>query len=230
MIDSTASILELYTQVIDKDSTRNNISRKDFNLGIRNMVEAYAPMVPDFESNISVRKFTDFSIPGYRCAYLHKYAPLHTYVVLDTMKEFIKEQTPLFEAMLKSKKFKLCCLGGGPGSDAVGVLAALHTVFTSFKSSVTIIDYIEEWKNTFDLITDHLRSAEYGMQWNDCDFNYIGADLLNFQCTTVSAVNSITIHTVNNTINTASLITMIKFISAAACANTEQMVEVSSFY
>lgn len=221
MFDSYA-IQQLYATVLDEDIRRNRIPERDIRLGVRDMAQSYAPEATNFESDITDRKFTNFNIAAFRCAYLHKYAPLHTYIVLDVMTKVIKQETQLFNILLNSKQFKLCCLGGGPGSDAVGVLAALHTVFNSFKYSVTVIDCMEQWKYTFGLVLNCLHISGIGLQM--LQWEYIGSDLLQIQ--------NMTEPIVANAINSASLITMVKFISAATCNNTEPMVEVSkiSFY
>ena len=220
MFESAASILQFYSRILDEHISRNNVTEKDFCRSVRDMAQVYAPRSLYFLSNVSSRKPADYSIASNRCAYLHKFAPLHTYIVIVAMKDILEKQASLFKIMLNAKQFKLCSLGGGPGSDAVGVLAALYAEFRTFKSSVTIIDFFEEWEDTFNLVTDHLRSAVYGAQWkcllDNGDFNYIGADLLRIKT-----------ETVNNAINSASLITMVKFISAAAGTGTELMVEVS---
>lgn len=214
----TYAIQELYTSVLDEDIRRSRISERDIRLGVRDMAQTYAPEATNFESDITDRKFTNFNIAAFRCAYLHKYAPLHTYIVLDVMTKVIKQEIQLFNIILNSKQFKLCCLGGGPGSDAVGVLAAFHTVFNSFKCSVTVIDCMEQWKYTFGLVLNYLHNSGIGLQILQWD--YIGSDLLQIQ--------NMTTPTVANAINSASLITMVKFISAATCNNTEPMVEVSN--
>lgn len=220
MFDSY-DILQLYATVLKEDIRRSQIPERDIRLGVRDMAQAYAPEATNFENDITDRKFTNFNIAAFRCAYLHKYAPLHTYIVLDVMTKILKQELQFFKSILYSKLFKLCCLGGGPGSDAVGVLAALHTVFNSFKSSVTVIDCMEQWQYTFGLVINCLHNAGIGL--HTVQWDYIGADLLQTKNTTA---------TVSNAINTASLITMVKFISAASCNNTEPMVEVSniSFY
>lgn len=220
MFDSY-DILQLYATVLKEDIRRSQIPERDIRLGVRDMAQAYAPEATNFENDITDRKFTNFNIAAFRCAYLHKYAPLHTYIVLDVMTKILKQELQFFQSILYSKLFKLCCLGGGPGSDAVGVLAALHTVFNSFKSSITVIDCMEQWQYTFGLVINCLHNAGIGLQ--TLQWDYIGADLLQTKNTTA---------TVSNAINTASLITMVKFISAASCNNTEPMVEVSniSFY
>lgn len=222
MFDSSA-ILQLYSSVLQEDITRNQIYESHIRLGVRDMADTYRPDPYDLSRQMTNRSLTDFSIPAFRCAYLHKFAPLHTYIVFDVMKAILDKDVSPFKNIFNTVEgFKLCCLGGGPGSDAVGVLAALQAAFTGFKSTVTIIDSIEEWKHTFHDIINHLRYAASGIQWdvNCTDFNYIGADLL---------LDNIT-DAVKEAIGSASLITMVKFISAATCTDTERMVEVSKIY
>lgn len=221
MFDSRA-IRQLYTSVLDEDIKRNQIYESHIRLGFKDMANTYRTDRYSMSKSIADRLITDFNIPAFRCAYLHKFAPLHTSIVFDVIKLLLNIDVLLFKDIFDAVKgFKLCCLGGGPGSDAIGVLAALHSAFTGFKSSVTVIDSMEEWKYTFYQLIDHLRGAGYGIQWdfNCTDCNYIGADLL--------LDSMIMMDSVKEAINTASLVTMVKFISAATCTDTEAMVEVS---
>ena len=221
MFDSDTN-LHLYESVLEEEMTRNKVSEKDIRLGIIDMVLAYAPISTNFENDSSEYILPDFSISAHRCGYLHKYAPLHTFIVLDVMRKILKQEILQVKSMLNSNEFKLCSLGGGPGSDVVGVMIALHAEVASLKFSATIIDYMEEWKYTFRSVIDHLIYEEFDLQWNYfLKWDYIGDDLLQFQNTTSAA---------NNAINSASFITMIKFISAATCSETEPMVEVSHVF
>lgn len=223
MFDSSA-ILQLYTSVLQKDMKNNQIYESQIRLGIKDMSDTYRPDRYSLYKRIADRLITNFNIPAFRCAYLHKFAPLHTYIVLDVMTDLLIKDVVLFKDIFNAEKgFKLCCLGGGPGSDAVGVMAALHAVLTGFRLSVTIIDSMDQWKDTFVQVIEHLRDAGFGIKWNfnSTDFNYIGADLL---------LDSMMTDSVKEAISSASLVTMVKFISAATCTDTELMVEVSKKY
>lgn len=219
------AISRLYENVLQYEIARNEVSLKDIKAGVQSMAYVYAPNSSDFQSKDT--KFANFNDPACRCAYLHKYAPLHTYMVQDVMMQILKKVPDRFQKLLvsNSSRLKICSLGGGPGSDVIGVVTALLFTFGPFQSSVTIVDCMKKWEDTVDLIMHELTvrpfATNYSNIWsynNNCQWNYIECNLLN------SMSNE-----VNKSIAAASMITMVKFVSAAICMETENMVDVSIF-
>lgn len=214
-------IMRLYFKVLTNDVSDNRIRDEEIRAGIQKMAKEYSAEKANFRSDS--REFPDYNNAAFRCAYLHKYAPFHTYIVLEVMLKILQENKELFEELVNSGQLKLCCLGGGPGSEIIGVLFALYAYFKSFKTSVAIIDCKKEWESTFRSLIQELRFGEYGQVSsglkidNNFQWSYLGANLLEKMT-----------NAVNSAIGSASLITMVKFVSAASCTAAEVMVEVSA--
>lgn len=216
MLDSPR-IIRLYNNVLNNDMHRFNLSVTSVRTGIDSMREVYKP---DKNLNSDVHILADYNDVAHRCAYLHKYAAFHTAMVRDMMFEAVRMNHRFFyDIIYSSERFNICCLGGGPGTDVIGVLAALHSVFSYFHTSVTLVDYMVDWSYSFESILRELGSGFYGAfgsnTYHFLDWRYLGANLLKPLLPDVSEA-----------IGSASLVTMIKFASAAACVDTEIMLQV----
>jgi hypothetical protein len=62
----------------------------------------------------------DFSDPVARFAYVYSYVPAHAHWVHELL-EMSNDAAAVFDA----KKVRVACIGGGPGSDLVGILKFL---------------------------------------------------------------------------------------------------------
>ncbi|GBN11520.1 hypothetical protein AVEN_137787-1 [Araneus ventricosus] len=212
-------LLCLYTTVLEDTSFVNGVSEKDVKQAIEHMHKDYKGS-PDSLSK-SLTCLTDFNEVAYRCAYLFKYAPFHTALTYKAMSHALTESPYELRALLDSLSgpLKLCSLGGGPGADVIGVLAAMHNQFGFFRSSVKLVDIMSEWELTFWSVLDELRQQNYGPlsestseKW--FDWSFMRADLQSEMSKELTEV-----------LGTADLVTMIKFVSAAACKETSSMIE-----
>lgn len=210
-------ILQLYENVLHSDIERNNVNLEAIKLAIESMAVVYGAVTCLNSERSVIADYTDIA---HRCAYLHKYAALHTAMVQDIFSAAIRQNFEYFYKLVFSgDRFRLCSLGGGPGNDVIGVLAALHAAFSYFDTSSTVIDYMYHWSYSFDSILRELGTGHYGAFGNNISaflhWKYIGANLLKtFQ------------DDVLESLSTANLVTMIKFASAAACLDTSTMIKV----
>ncbi|GFU23847.1 uncharacterized protein NPIL_457331 [Nephila pilipes] len=217
MCDS-AVISRLFSTVLQEHVRYYDVNSADIRAGIQNMKEVYKPEPGSLSSGIlDVANYND---PAHRCAYLHKYAPLHTALVADMMKRAIYQNPELFaDFIINFGSIKICSLGGGPGSDIIGVLAVLTEIFGLFQVSATVIDCMPKWKETFIALIHELRVGNYGTL-GECvseqyfEWSYIGNNLLGKMT-----------NQVQNGIQAANLVTMVKFVSAAACKDTSTMIK-----
>lgn len=210
-------IARLYEKVLISDKRDYKISDEAIRFGIECMAHVYKIGVLSTERP----KIADYTDPAHRCAYLHKYAALHTAMVRDLMGEAVRSNFGFFrEVLFSGERFNLCSLGGGPGTDVIGVLAALHSAFGYFDAAATVVDYMFEWSYSFSSILKELCTGLYGAFGNNVGYylkwRYVQANLLKtFQPEVLEALS------------TASLVTMIKFASAAACQQTRYMIKVN---
>ncbi|CAL1274660.1 unnamed protein product [Larinioides sclopetarius] len=212
-------LLCLYTRVLEDTSIFNGVCEKDVKQAIEHMHKVYQGSPDSLSKNFD--SFTDFNEVAYRCAYLFKYAPFHTALAYKAMSHALTESPYELRALLDSLSgpLKLCSLGGGPGTDVIGVLAAMHNQFGFFHSSVKLVDIMSEWELTFWSVLDELRQKNYGtlsesMSEKWFDWSFMTADLQGKMSRELIEV-----------LETADLITMIKFVSAAACKETSNMIE-----
>ncbi|XP_035210426.1 uncharacterized protein LOC118184808 [Stegodyphus dumicola] len=216
MFDNSA-IVRLYESVLHEDILKYKLNINDIRGGIGNMKQIYLPNPTSLTSEtVDVANYND---AAHRCAYLHKYAPLHTVMVYHMINRALIQNFSVFQNTLRNGCLKLCSLGGGPGSDVLGVLAAMHENFGFNQISVTIVDCMVNWSITFSSIVQELRFGNYGTLGGNFspqyfNWTYIGDNLLGKMS-----------NKVNQAIAAAEIITMVKFVSAAACKDTYQMIK-----
>ncbi|KAF8787566.1 hypothetical protein HNY73_009148 [Argiope bruennichi] len=217
----SSQLIHLYTRVLEDTSFVNNVNEKDMKQAIEHMHKIYRGSANSLSKNLNY--LADFNEVTYRCAYLFKYAPFHTALSYTAMSHALTESSYELRAILDSLSgpLKLCSLGSGPGTDVIGVLAAMHDQFGFFPSSVKLVDIMSEWELTFWSIIDELRFGQqnYGSlsesvseKW--FDWSFVTADLQNQISRELTEV-----------LGTADIVTMIKFVSAAACKETTNMIE-----
>ncbi|XP_015924435.1 uncharacterized protein [Parasteatoda tepidariorum] len=212
------TIRRLFNNVLYEDIRQHQLNHADIRTGIQNMKEVYKPNPSSLSSEfLDVANYND---PAHRCAYLHKYAPLHTALVSDMLNKSMQEvRFILQEIIADTGRLEVCSLGGGPGSDVLGVTSVLSAELGFFQFSATIVDCMGDWRYTFAAIIKELRCGSYGLisefvQPQYFSWNYIGHNLL-------GKMNN----DVNKAIQGANLVTMVKFVSAAACKDTAEMLK-----
>lgn len=218
----TSEILELYGNVLDAEERKFYVSKNNFKHAIKLINQAYAKN-PDWQTDFTSNSgMTDFNNPAYRCAYLHKYAMIHTGLMCEILL-LIFQQDGIYDEMRRKNQLSLCSLGGGPGTDIVSLMFVLQRIFGVVRCSANVVDYSLEWKRVFESIIAELRTGRYGnvkqivSSWY-FNYDYQSADLL--------SASYYNMYKVRSSIKNADIITMIKFISAAACDKTKGMVMV----
>ncbi|XP_015924437.1 uncharacterized protein [Parasteatoda tepidariorum] len=214
---SPSNYLILYDKVQSKEVEKYDVKEREIKFAIKSMVEVYKPDPRLWgEKVVQVANYDD---PAYRCAYLYKYAPLHTCLVQDMFTRALNESVAVINPDFWSNNdcINICSLGGGPGIDAIGVLSALHRKYGLLRCHAQIIESMPGWKDTFKTILEEFQNDHYGLSGNLTpeyfQFSYIVADLL-------GKMDSV----VNKAIGSANLITMVKFLSAATSIDTAQMI------
>lgn len=134
-----------------------------------------------FHENISYKQRAP------RCAYLYAYSILNTTIVYF---EFLKHLERNKEAFLKrfSQKstLKICCLAGGPGTEAVAISKAIRDVMCTSSTDlftgvqVTVVDVIPEWKHEGEALVNALNRSTslFGSKKVNFHYSFLKADLL----------------------------------------------------
>jgi hypothetical protein len=86
----------------------------------------------------------DFDSPISRFAYVFSYVPVHAFWIYELINDN-EEVGNLF----RNKRLRIVCLGGGPGSDLIGVLKYLDKKGISPQIQCDIIDGCVAWKETW---------------------------------------------------------------------------------
>ncbi|GBN62072.1 hypothetical protein AVEN_185879-1 [Araneus ventricosus] len=215
--------LRLYSKILEDDLIQNDVTEGDVQQAIRYMHEVYRGN----PENLSKESYsiTNYNNLAYRCAYLFKYAPIHTALVYEAMSRALTENPHTFrlfqDLVFLKTPFNICSLGSGPGTDVIGVLAALYDKLCFFPSSATLVDIMPEWEGTFRSVVSELRLEDrtYGILSASAsqryfDWSFIDSDLLEEVSQDLKLV-----------IESANLITLVKFVSAVACKKTSEMIE-----
>ncbi|GFU28410.1 uncharacterized protein NPIL_173361 [Nephila pilipes] len=218
-MDFSSFFLQLYDGVLTKEKKKFYVNDNRIRDAIRNMKEAYKPN-PEWESDKAVL-VANYSDAAHRCAYVHKYALCYTGMVCDILQDAIRSEPILNEFFESKRRLTLCSLGGGPGTDIVGVFAAFISTIGFIPCSVTVLDYAREWESTFKIVIQELQRGHLPIFTDmttppSFNYEYIGCNLL----TDVTSKLS-----VKQAVASADFLTMIKFISAAGCNHTRVMVE-----
>lgn len=95
----------------------------------------------------------------YRSAYLYAYAPANALAVEAVLNNDAEDQG-LISGLLTSKlPISMCCLGGGPGSEILGVAKWLgRQRLDAAQLEVVIIDKCLEWQNQWKSVRDTLNT------------------------------------------------------------------------
>lgn len=87
----------------------------------------------------------DYSDPATRYAYIRRYVCSHANMVADLI-----GQTPaLRDTFAKQEKVSVCCIGGGPGSDLIGVLKYVEDADVSPKLMFWLFDREQAWNDSW---------------------------------------------------------------------------------
>ena len=111
------------------------------------------------EYNRKKRPEIPFGDPVYRLAYLYEYAPANALAVEAVLNDDAKNQR-LISGLLTSKQcISLCCLGGGPGSEVVGVAKwIVRQQLDTTQLEVLVTDKYPQWKDQWKSVRDTLNT------------------------------------------------------------------------
>ncbi len=99
----------------------------------------------DQYANIVANGGPDFRDPVTRFAYVYKYMTAHAHWLFELIGRS-EDATQLF---VENTKLRVTCLGGGPGSDLVGILKYIASRNLNTSLMVEIVDGCIDWKSTW---------------------------------------------------------------------------------
>ncbi|GFW41639.1 uncharacterized protein TNCV_4035541 [Trichonephila clavipes] len=197
--------LQFYTSIIEDEKKLSKFKEKALKKAVKEVTAAYnAKSLKDGST------FLDYNKPQNRCAYLYKYAAVHTGVVNKYFKEMLNIE-PVKITLDYRKELKICCLGGGAGTDIVGICLALseYPSFHQKVAQVTVLDICGGWRNSFKHVISRLKHGKIeGVPATFIDSKNFKADLIEVNLLKTLPKNVVKV------ISNADIVCMVKFVSA----------------
>lgn len=149
-----------------------------------------------------------------RCAYMYSYSVIHTAVVYFQFFKQLKRKEEQFRGLFSKNTLKICCLGGGPAFEAIGVTKAISEFIGELSSEgviiftdvhVTVVDIYSEWESEVRAVINNLRKYPDLYHSKNVSFRheFLKADLLQpFE------------EILKRKINDATIVTVVKLASA----------------
>ncbi len=95
----------------------------------------------------------DYSHPITRFAYLYSYVTAHAYTIYALIRD-----TSDLGSLFNINQLRVCCLGGGPGSDLLGMLKFINTKKKSTTLMCRVYDRQERWRESLGSVCNKLTS------------------------------------------------------------------------
>lgn len=125
----------------------------------------------------------DYSDPVTRFAYIYKYVPFHANIIFNVI-----NQSDTIQRLFEGDKVKVSCIGGGPGSDLLGILKYIMGLKKYPTLSFTLFDREEAWGESWEDVGEKLNLdcniRTYFQRFDIADSNtwlqkekYLGANL-----------------------------------------------------
>ncbi|KAG8186765.1 hypothetical protein JTE90_010659 [Oedothorax gibbosus] len=198
---------KFYISIIEEEKTTFNTKDDALKKAAKDVAKVYSQ-----EALKNGSTFLDYNNPPNRCAYLFKFAAVHTELTAKYFQKLTNKKKIL--DILKSKKhLRICSLGGGPGTDVVGIFKSMAIIPSLHKKvvQVTVLDICGGWRNSFKHVISRLKHGKVaGVPASFIDANNFNADLIAVDLLKTLPEN------IRKIISSADIISMVKFVSAVA--------------
>ena len=95
----------------------------------------------------------------YRLAYLYEYASANAFAVEAVLNDDAENQRLISSLLTSKQRISLCCLGGGPGSEIVGVAKwIVQQQLGTTQLEVFVTDKYPQWKDQWKSVRDTLNT------------------------------------------------------------------------
>ena len=95
----------------------------------------------------------------YRLAYLYEYASANAFAVEAVLNDDAKNQRLISSLLTSKQRISLCCFGGGPGSEIVGVAKwIVQQQLGTTQLEVVVTDKYPQWKDQWKSVRDTLNT------------------------------------------------------------------------
>lgn len=126
---------------------------------------------------------------GDRCAYIYAYSVINSGSVYSQFLKHFRQNESTFLELFDVKNLVICCLGGGPGIEAVALIKLIHDKIWRFSKDnpnslinvhVTVVDICAEWMSEASAIINALNDSPEFINARKVrfHFNFLKVDLL----------------------------------------------------
>lgn len=145
----------------------------------------------------------DFSDPLNQWSYMYRYMLYHSYLVFQSLKMAVDKGK--LEIISRGTPLNVCVIGGGPGSDILGLSFLLHKskCNSQWIRQVDVLDKCIAWENSWSKLYNYLPKE---FQDNVKNVRYFELDLTNRELEKEN----------ENRIKAAHIVTMTKVVSSVA--------------
>jgi hypothetical protein len=140
----------LVKEVLDETYAAIPGSKAQKDDAIKKALKALSEGYADLKGGVNF----SYKSPAVRFAYVYRYVTSHTCIVYESIRDSA-ELRSLFER----DKVQVSCVGGGPGSDFLGILKYLVEKDLSPRARFTVFDRERAWANTWDYVEDKIGMA-----------------------------------------------------------------------
>ncbi|XP_022099008.1 uncharacterized protein LOC110983772 [Acanthaster planci] len=147
---------------------------------IKQSIQNISQMYKQGLSRASTNFRSDWNDPSNRCAYVFLYLLQHCHLVYHSI-----HKSDISKMLSKKKRLKVCCIGGGPGSDVIGLTSFLREN-SSLQQSLDclVLDLYPTWRDTWHLIRRHMPDGlNLSVTYQGCDLvqdSSVGGNVLGF--------------------------------------------------
>lgn len=209
LINFDRDLQTFYNEVLNKElNLSDQVNVLQIKQALKEIVNAYKKETVDaFSSSIL------FDSSAKRCAYVMKHCPCFTSAVARHFFCLLRLNSCILLDAMQQRQINVCCLGGGPATDAVAVIKILNAFNIGMKSGfrnklhikVSVVDLSDDWKIMASKVMDTLQEK---IEFCDAErmtvsFEFLKADL------TETWENRL-----KNVLHEADIVTMVYFISA----------------
>ena len=100
------------------------------------------------------RKPNDYSDPAARLAYVYSYVAAHSSYV----RGLLRSSDPLLRKIQSDGKLNVACLGGGPGSELMGLIQVCVELGRKGPLACWLLDSEDGWSETWNHVDDELNA------------------------------------------------------------------------
>jgi len=112
----------------------------------------------------------DYSNPATRFAYIYRYTVAHADYIMQIIMQNIQMKTELCN-LFKQNTVKVASIGGGPGSDLLGILKYMIQAKASATLDCHLFDKEDAWRNSWDNIKNVVAKQVRGQVDMKVDFH-----------------------------------------------------------